>query len=553
MQEPMRKLLAVTVVALSVTAAATSSALPPNESGRGFREGVNHHVGDDGFRAREGRAPRADDGEAQRMKDHLTYVRAWLAARPATRPELSAMRARLFGYLDDYIADGITPKNEHLAWRSPVFIDDGGAICAVGYLVERTAGRSVAEKIAAAHRYDLLEDIAAAMPEVRAWIDASGFTLEEFASIQPGYDAPVVETWKAWADDEKHTDGPFEEVSDTRETSGSFKNGWMDGEWTTRDAEKRLVGSGVFVAGAGAWKSTYADGARMAEGPFARNRPHGIWRFFHPSGHLAAIGRFDQGVRGGFWQFFQDEARLLPIAEGTFIRGTVAGMWRHFDASGVLLATSRDATPTLWRDSFGGYLLDVFPGKDGVHHWVHEGNIMGDLHRLDMFFDGSEVVYDVWSYAPDRRLRFDATGHALERDDHGWTARDCHFRGAALRAAVAGDVVTLHGFIDGEGQSSEAPKCDDERKPVPAWRAKHLDAMLGGADKVRALTPEFVRKMALEGRYFSSDAERDAQTGDLAKIIASNMTWYVEWPHVDGRFIHVFETLPGYAVKMPGT
>jgi hypothetical protein len=25
------------------------------------------------------------------------------------------------------------------------------------------------------------------------------------------------------------------------------------------------------------------------------------------------------------------------------------------------------------------------------------------------------------------------------------------------------------------------------------------------------------------------------------------MTWYIEWPHVDGRFIALFQTLPGYA------
>jgi hypothetical protein len=38
---------------------------------------------------------------------------------------------------------------------------------------------------------------------------------------------------------------------------------------------------------------------------------------------------------------------------------------------------------------------------------------------------------------------------------------------------------------------------------------------------------------------------------DLTKVLAENMTWYVEWPHVDGRFIALFRTLPGYAP--PGT
>lgn len=67
------------------------------------------------------------------------------------------------GYLDDYIAHGVTPTNAHLPWRTAVFIDDAGAICAVGYLIERSAGRALAERIAAEHRYDFLEDIAAAI------------------------------------------------------------------------------------------------------------------------------------------------------------------------------------------------------------------------------------------------------------------------------------------------------------------------------------------------------------------------------------------------------
>jgi hypothetical protein len=33
---------------------------------------------------------------------------------------------------------------------------------------------------------------------------------------------------------------------------------------------------------------------------------------------------------------------------------------------------------------------------------------------------------------------------------------------------------------------------------------------------------------------------------DQAKLLAAHMTWYVEWPHVDGRFIQVFATLAGY-------
>src|SRR5262245_32507843 len=133
----MRSVLAAVTLALALgSAASTAHALPPGAEARGFRDGANHHLGDDSFVARFGRAPRADDGEPLRMATHLAYVRAWLGVRPATRPELAPMRAALLGYLDDYLAKGTTPINTALPWRSPVFIDELGNICAVGYLIE---------------------------------------------------------------------------------------------------------------------------------------------------------------------------------------------------------------------------------------------------------------------------------------------------------------------------------------------------------------------------------------------------------------------------------
>src|SRR5688500_15928159 len=118
------------------------------------RPGANHRLGDDSFVAAFGREPDGRDGERLRMKVHLQYVRALLGAQPATRPELAAKRAQLLGYLDDYIAKGITPQNTTLPLRTPVFIDHAGNICAVGYLIERSVGRDVAEAIAKRHRYD---------------------------------------------------------------------------------------------------------------------------------------------------------------------------------------------------------------------------------------------------------------------------------------------------------------------------------------------------------------------------------------------------------------
>jgi len=35
------------------------------------------------------------------------------------------------------------------------------------------------------------------------------------------------------------------------------------------------------------------------------------------------------------------------------------------------------------------------------------------------------------------------------------------------------------------------------------------------------------------------------QVDDLAKVLAANMTWFIEWPHIDGRFKTLYASLAG--------
>lgn len=319
------------VVVLVLAVAATSSARPT-------RDGANHHLGDDSFVARFGRLPTARDGEHLRMRVHLEYVHDLLAAGAPTRPERARRRGELLGYLDDYIAKGITPVNSYVPWRNPVFIDRDGNICAVGYLIERSAGRALAETIAATHRLDYLEDIAAAMPEVAAWVDDSGFTLAELASIQPGYEGPEVEHVDGWAAAEL-VDGPYELRQGEVAVTGAFANKQMVGAWK-RTRGDVVLGKGTFVRGTGKWTSFRPDGARMAEGTFVKSRAEGTWRFFHPSGRLAATGAMHHGKRDGVWTFFYDEPRTVVLARGHFEHGEVVGSWKHFDPKGKLVATA---------------------------------------------------------------------------------------------------------------------------------------------------------------------------------------------------------------------
>ena len=127
--------------------------LAPGAAERGFVAGANHHLGDASFVARFGRPPGRDDPEALRMHTHLVHVRRQLGARPATRPELAPRRAAILAHLDAYIAKGTTPVNLHLPWRSPVFVDDFGNVCAVGALIAATHpdGMALVHRVAATH------------------------------------------------------------------------------------------------------------------------------------------------------------------------------------------------------------------------------------------------------------------------------------------------------------------------------------------------------------------------------------------------------------------
>lgn len=524
----------------SLVAMPASFALPPNAPA-GLRHGANHHTGDDGFVAAQGREPTGrPDEEKLRMREHFLAVRARLAAGKPTRPEHAAMRARILAHLDDYIAHGITPANEHLPWRTPVFIDDHQTICAVGFLIERTAGRALADKIAAAHRYDFIEDIARDMPEVQAWVEQSGFTLDELGQIQPGYPGPEVLLWAAWKpiDDaqELFPAGPYE----NEDLRGQFAHKKMEGLWQRKNSDGGILGRGTFHRGSGAWTSFYAEGGKLAEGRYEDNRPQGAWRFYHASGVLAAEGNFTRGQRTGAWKFYYDSAVATPIATGSFSRkGFVTGTWRHYDSKGALLATSVVRTPASFqrKDQLFwsiGYLVDVVPDARKIEHRIHQGSIDGDPIRLDELTsaDGEERLYlrgdDV----------FDRDGKKLVKTDGGWRADDCHWSGARRRAARTGDVVALHGMIF----KDEEATCDAGRAVIPA-RAARISTLVASMAEVRAASPAFVQKLVLRGE----DGDGDGEPADLTNVIASSMSLDIEWPHVDGRFIGVYKTLPGYA------
>ncbi|MBP9086419.1 MAG: hypothetical protein KBG15_09905 [Kofleriaceae bacterium] len=539
-----------------------------------LRDGANHHLGDDSFIAAFGRPPTAHDTEQVRMHTHLRYVRAMLAQQPATAPTLVRQRQALLSFLDDYIALGITPRNRHVAHRSPVFIDDDGHICAVGYLIERSVGRAVAEKIAATHRYDYLETIVATMPAAQAWVAASGFTLTELASIQPGYTAEV-DQWQRW---ETVTVAPSEATSEPAAVNaGAIRKGHMHGTWTRTSAAKNPLGQGTFKNGAGRWRSVYPTGSVLAEGNYVNDLPSGTWSFFHPSGRLAAQGGFRAGVRHGAWQFFYDDAAHTPIARGSYKRGDVVGPWQHFDARGKVFAVTSIDTPPQWRaSSTGGHFLatrgsgsgalGAGPEKGAHERTLEAGPVQFQSHQTDMgadsrylatVFNKSDRVYlepgDLTDQGEATELVRDARGNLLTRGDTLWQAAACPWTKAQIKAAEAGELAKLQGLL--EPHRRDPPPCG---KPVAinATRSQRIDALLQAHKNHKIAVPEFVTKLLSAPRpgattVTDDDAAAEPEAAapapdNMIKMLDHSMGWYIEWPHIDQQFIAVYRTLPGF-------
>lgn len=535
----MRFLLALLVVGVvsSVSAADT------------IRDGANHHLGDDSFVAAFGRPPAAGDSETVRMHTHLVYVRELLGARAATSPALASRRAELLGYLDDYIAAGTTPQNTYVPWRSPVFIDADGRICAVGYLIERSSGRTLPERIAATRRLAYLEDIAATMPEVAAWVASSGFTLEELASIQPGYMGPDVQHESGWGK-EPETDGPYREASKGATIEGAFKRGQMVGVWKRTSESGVLLGTGKFTRGSGTWKTMRANGSVMAQGPFENSHATGTWKFFHASGRLAATGPMKKGKRAGTWTFFYDDPGKVKLASGKFADGEVIGEWKHFNAAGALVAT---ATGRAWADD--GLTLSIQPGADKVRHEITQGAPASDF-RLDAFYLGAERLF------VGRDEMFDGAGNKLEKTGDAWTTRACKWDAKKKRAAAAGDTGRLYYLLGhprwDEKTNTPIPEdCATITTAVPAPRAAKLTAMLASRATLHAPIPVWsispdpdpVPEGVDEDTSSVEDTERRAVLDnplDMATMLADHMTWYMEWPYIDSTFVAVYDTVPGY-------
>lgn len=150
---------------------------------------VNTVIGDVSFFDAFRTYPTDATSEDLRLITHLEYVEKKLREVDISHlsSELKENRLQSLNYLRDYIDKQELPRNYvNPNERQSVFIDLNGRICAVGYLVQRTVGRSKAEEINKEYKLSNIFDIDS--KEFHEWVSKSGFTLRELAMIQPTYE-----------------------------------------------------------------------------------------------------------------------------------------------------------------------------------------------------------------------------------------------------------------------------------------------------------------------------------------------------------------------------
>jgi len=72
-----------------------------------------------------------------------------------------------------------------LSRQEPVFVDDDGVRCAVGFLMDRSGWGDAVDEIAQTNNHVLVEEVRSG--SLVEWVSRSGLTIEEASMIQPSY------------------------------------------------------------------------------------------------------------------------------------------------------------------------------------------------------------------------------------------------------------------------------------------------------------------------------------------------------------------------------
>ena len=133
-----------------------------------------------------------NDGLLSPIQLHLSKVETTLRNRSISSLSQSQRENRfaLLDQLHSYWQNGAFPINTFLQFKTPVFIDSYDNFCAVGYLIKVSGNEALARGIQKTQNFAYLKDIR--IDGLAEWAQWSGFSTDELAWIQPGYQPSTI-------------------------------------------------------------------------------------------------------------------------------------------------------------------------------------------------------------------------------------------------------------------------------------------------------------------------------------------------------------------------
>jgi hypothetical protein len=129
--------------------------------------------------------------DTERIKFHLLEVIDMIRKNTSQNDVKAGIRNSLMNQLEEYARVGLFPENTSIAHRNPIFIDNRGVHCAVGYLMMMNGFSDLAQSVRNWNNPVYLRDIP--VEWLSEWMYFSGLTIDEMALIQPGY--PPTQQW----------------------------------------------------------------------------------------------------------------------------------------------------------------------------------------------------------------------------------------------------------------------------------------------------------------------------------------------------------------------
>ena len=158
--------------------------MPLNKNQNAYKTPINPIIGDESFQKTFGCLPDKLKDQDMVIQTHLKYAEHLLSAKDTSNLSSEARKKReaALNLLNEYWNRGIFPRNnDHPDERLPCFIDKDQRICAVGFLVEKTAGLETAQAINSKYQYSFVMDMEDAF--IDSWIQDNGFSKIEIAMI----------------------------------------------------------------------------------------------------------------------------------------------------------------------------------------------------------------------------------------------------------------------------------------------------------------------------------------------------------------------------------